>query len=102
MMGIKDEFVTIKEVAEIMHVCRPTALFILEKQGVAPVEIGTGRKRKHRRWLKSVIEDVIQTLQRQAQAQHKKTQKPAKTGTISVCDLSAEDLWQLTQMRSVQ
>ena len=93
------EMLTLSEVAEILACCKTTAERWLLRNNVPALHVGVGNARQHRRWLKKAVFSAISACADTSVREERKRVKNRKFEQVCVADLSADDLFTLTQLR---
>lgn len=93
------EMLTLSEVAEILACCKTTAERWLLRNNVPALHVGVGNARQHRRWLKKAVFSAISASADTSLEKREKRVKNRKFEGFCAAELSAEDLYTLTQLR---
>lgn len=97
-----DRLITRKQLAAMLGTTPRVAVSIMAEHGVHPIDWGAGRSRGYR-WPESRVRDVILEMYSAAQPKPRKTHAPKPVATsVSLADMSASELFNLTTGQRVQ
>ena len=97
-----DRLLKKRELAAMLGTSPGVAVSIMAEHGVHPIDWGAGRSRGYR-WPESRVRDVILQMYAAAQPQPKKPRIPKPSApSISLADMSAADVYNLTTSQRVQ
>lgn len=95
-----ERLLKLDEIAELMGTSKNKARSALSKYGLSAIDFGRGRS-GGLRWLQSSVVSVMQSMSQAAQKKLRPT-KPPKQPSVSIFDMSIDDVYNLTQSKNLQ